>query len=52
MITLNIDRKDLLELHKYYKEATQVCDPVCFQNRQKNLLWKLCEIILKDMEIS
>ncbi len=41
--------KELLKLEQKYLLARQICDPIEFAQRQKNLVNAICDVLLKPL---
>ena len=41
---------ELEKLDQVYRLARQVCDPIDFAQRQKNLVYTICDLLLKTVE--
>jgi hypothetical protein len=40
---------ELNKLDQIYQHARQICDPIDFAQRQKNLLYAVCDFLLKPL---
>jgi hypothetical protein len=40
---------ELNKLDQIYRYATAVCDPIDFAQRQKNLMYAICDFLLKPL---
>ncbi len=46
----NKSLEKLKELRKTYSSAISICDPITFQQRQKILLYEMCEFLLLELD--
>ena len=46
------EERELYKLYQIYKKAKSVCNPLEFQQRQLDLLYKVSELLLKPLNIN